>query len=235
MMEKPKIRPVEAFPAEYEGRPVIALRDPQGYTEGMVFVPREALSLLGLFDGEHTVLDIQESYMRQYGQLLFSEQIQQLIQQLEGYHLLDSPDFAEYKATVEQKFRSSEVRCASHAGVAYEEEPGALRRQLDALFSAPGGPGRPEAAHCNGPLKGLVAPHIDLLRGGTAYAHAYKAVAEAEPAELYVVLGVAHAGSQQPFALTQKDFQTPLGRAKTDVDFVQRLQERCTEDLRKIS
>jgi len=231
IMEKPRIRPVEAFPAEYEGRPVIALRDPQGYTEGMVFVPQEALALLGLFDGEHTVLDIQEAYMRQYGQLLFSEQIHQLIRQLDAYHLLDSPAFTEYRASVEAKFRSSKVRRASHAGVAYEEEPEALRRQLDALFSAPGGPGAPEAALRNGPLKGLVAPHIDLLRGGTAYAHAYKAFAEAEPAELYIVLGVAHAGSQHPFILTRKDFETPLGRVKTDVGFVQRLQARCTQDL----
>ncbi len=230
-MEKPKIRPVEAFAAEYEGRSVIALRDPQGYTEGMVFVPREALSLLGLFDGEHTLLDIQEAYMRRYGQLLFSEQIRQLVQQLDGYHLLDSPAFGDYKSAVEQAFHQSKVRRASHAGAAYEEQPEALHRQLDALFTAPQGPGRPEPALRNGPLQGLIAPHIDLVRGGTAYAYAYKALAESEPADLYVVLGVAHAGSEQLFILTEKDFETPLGRVETDRHLVQRLQERCAGDM----
>lgn len=230
MDTRPKLRPVEAFPAEIEGRQVIALRDPQGYAEGMVFVPQEALVILGMFDGEHTVLDIQEAFMRQFGEMLYSEQVMQLVRQLDEYHLLDSPAFDEYKRSVEEAFRRSPVRPASHAGAAYEDDPEVLRKQLGDLFQQIKQE-KSSFAYRNGELMGLMAPHIDLMRGGLSYARAYQALEQSEPADLYVILGVAHAGSENLFMLTQKDFETPLGRVQTDREFVQRLQEQMTVDL----
>lgn len=229
--DKPKLRPVDAFPAEYEGRALIALRDPQGYAEDMVLVPREVLAILGYFDGQHTILDIQQEYMKQFGELLYSDLVAQLVEQLDAHHLLDSPAFERFKLEAERQFRSSSVRLAFHAGAAYEEEPEALRRQLRALFDPPEGPGQPDPKLVNGPLMGLVAPHIDLHRGGAGYAHAYKALAEAEPADLYVIFGVAHAGSEHPVILTDKDFQTPLGRVETDRELVAELRAGMPEDL----
>jgi AmmeMemoRadiSam system protein B len=76
-----------------------------------------------------------------------------------------------------------------------------------------------------------VAPHIDFHRGGPAYAWAYKGLAESDGADLYILLGTSHCGGENPFILTFKDFDTPLGVVETDKEFSQRLQESCQEDL----
>src|SRR5918911_5742125 len=71
-MDYPKLRPIEAFPVNLGGREVVCLRDPTQLTDGAVFVPRETLFILAHFDGKHSILDIQEAYTRQSGELLFS-------------------------------------------------------------------------------------------------------------------------------------------------------------------
>jgi hypothetical protein len=230
-MDNPRLRPVEAFPAEYEGTQVIALRDPQGYAEGIVFVPRQALGVLSLFDGEHSIPDIQQVFMQQTGLGLPEEQIRSLIDQLDRYHLLESEGFQAYKVSIERAFREARVRAAAHAGAAYEERAEALGEQLESFFTAPEGPGLIEDSVKNGVLRALMVPHIDLLRGGVSYAHGYKALVESEPADLYVILGVAHTGTERLFAGTQKDFETPLGMVSTDQEFMRSLAERYGRDL----
>jgi hypothetical protein len=54
---------------------------------------------------------------------------------------------------------------------------------------------------------------------------------ESAGADLFVLLGTSHCGGQTPFILSLKDFETPLGLVETDKDFVNRLQQRCNEDL----
>jgi AmmeMemoRadiSam system protein B len=48
---------------------------------------------------------------------------------------------------------------------------------------------------------------------------------------LFIILGTAHSPTQQPFALTQKDFQTPWGPVKTDRASLAEIQARCSFDL----
>jgi AmmeMemoRadiSam system protein B len=79
--------------------------------------------------------------------------------------------------------------------------------------------------------RAIVAPHIDFRRGGPAYAWAYKQLAESQGADVYILLGTSHCGGQNPFILTFKDFDTPLGMVETDKEFTRRLQESCREDL----
>ena len=105
-----------------------------------------------------------------------------------------------------------------------------MKIQLDGFFSAPNGPDRPKVSN-KLPPKAIVAPHIDFHRGGPAYAWAYKNLVESEGADLFILLGTSHCGGQSPFILTAKDFETPLGLAQTDKDFVGRLRELCGEAL----
>ena len=55
----PRLRMVESFPVEHEGRSCVALRDPGGYTDAVVLLHGALLEIVSLFDGEHTVADIQ--------------------------------------------------------------------------------------------------------------------------------------------------------------------------------
>src|SRR5919109_4344854 len=73
------------------------------------------------------------------------------------------------------------------------------------------------------PLRAAIAPHVDLHRGAPTYSWAYRALAEAEPAELYVVLGTCHTPVEGHFAATRKAYDTPLGAVPTDTGFLQRL------------
>jgi AmmeMemoRadiSam system protein B len=68
-------------------------------------------------------------------------------------------------------------------------------------------------------LKALVAPHIDLRLGGPTYTHAYRALAESQPPDLFVILGTGHMGVQNFFSISPKDFETPLGIVETDTEF----------------
>ncbi len=76
-----------------------------------------------------------------------------------------------------------------------------------------------------------MAPHIDLRLGGPTYTHAYRELAESAPPDLFVILGTGHMGLPEPFSVSSKDFQTPLGTAVTDRDFLRLLRERCQEPL----
>ena len=96
-MDHPKLRPIEAFPVDLGGREVICLRDPTQLTNDAVFVPREALFILAHFDGKHSILDIQEAYTRQYGQLLHSDAIKGLIAKLDESLLLDNERFEAHR------------------------------------------------------------------------------------------------------------------------------------------
>ena len=71
----PRLRPVDAFPVEVEGRRVVCLRDPEGLAEGMLMVPPELLPILAMFDGQRSILDIQAAFTRQSGTILPSDRL----------------------------------------------------------------------------------------------------------------------------------------------------------------
>ncbi|MCP4365577.1 MAG: hypothetical protein GY800_09815, partial [Planctomycetes bacterium] len=180
-MEYPKLRPIEALPYDEPGQDRIILRDPSNLTETAIVVPYNALEILGLFDGNHSILDIQSAYAKRYTTILTREQIEGLIKTLDKNLLLDSETFRRFLKDVEEKFRRSDLRKATLAGKGYEDDPVKLRRQLDAYFTSDGGPGgasafasKPEDGKgSKTSIKGAVLPHIDLGRGGTCYAWGY--------------------------------------------------------------
>ncbi len=227
----PKLRPVETFPVEANGQKGIALRDPAEFTDSVLILPLPLLDIVSLFDGEHTLLDIQETFMRRHGEFLFKERLQEICQTLDEQGFLDSPAFARRRAAIEARFRASPTRPAAHAGSAYAEDPEALRDQLTGFFAHPEGPGTSASAPQEHPVEGLIAPHIDFHRGGPTYAWAYGELAGRSDADLFVILGTCHSGMPDPFALTLKDYDTPLGPAPVDRDFAEALGRRYVEDL----
>ena len=248
-------RAVEASPVEHEGSRFIGLRDPAGYTPSVLLVPIALLEVLSLFDGDHSVPDIQAAIMRHRGELVTRERIDELTRMLDEHGFLDSPRFAARRVVVEREFRTAAVRRAAHAGGAYAGTPDELRQMIDKFFAPPHGPGPiawPETAplhetadgaatpFSNRPptprsdlalrLRGLIAPHIDLHRGGTAYAWAYREVAERCDADCFVIFGTCHAGMADPFALTLKDYDTPLGAAPVDRELAEAISRRAGQD-----
>jgi AmmeMemoRadiSam system protein B len=215
---------------EANGRKLLGLRDPAGFSDSVLLLPLPLLDIVSLFDGEHTVLDIQAAYMRRHGELLFRERLEEIIGMLDEHGFLDSPRFAERRCQIEETFRQSPTRPAIHAGKAYAGEGEALRAQVDGFFALPDGPGAPGPFSAR-PLRAVIAPHIDFHRGGPVYAWAYRDVVEKCDADLFVIFGTCHAGMADPFALTLKDYDTPLGPAPVDREFCEALARRYGEDL----
>ena len=229
-MENPKLRPIQAMPVRYHGRQMVQLFDPAGLSEHALAVPQEMLPVLALFDGTHSITDIQAILTRRFGRLVFSDEIRGMVEQLDGALLLDSERFAAHLVALTQAYRAAPVRQPASAGSGYPKDPSKLRAAIDRFFTGPDGPGAPQPGTADGQVVGLVAPHIDFERGAVGYAHAYKALAEGCDADLFVVLGTAHHANDALYILTVKDFETPLGTMRTNADLVHALAERCPGD-----
>ena len=221
----PRLRAVEAFPVEHEGQRCIALRDPAGFTDQIAVLPGPLLDLVSLFDGEHPVEAIREILRRRHGEAPSVEQIAALVDRLDDAGFLDSERFRARRRATDDAFRQSPVRPAAHAGGAYAGEAAALREQIAGFFALDRSDKRA------GTLSALIAPHIDFNRGGPTYGSAYQEVLDRSDADLYVILGTCHAGMSDPFAVTLKPYDTPLGPVGVDRDFYEALAGRAGQDL----
>jgi AmmeMemoRadiSam system protein B len=230
MSDYPRLRAVEAVPIEQDGKTLVCLRDPLKFAPPLVFSP-VGYFLLSHLDGQHSFLDIQEAFSRQFGQLLLSEDLKDFIDTLDRNYYLQSEGFAAHRDAVVHEFRGRRSRGAAHVGTVYKADAAELKTQIDGFFTAPTGPGRPSARHGAAAPRAIVAPHIDFHRGGPAYAWAYKSLAESAGADLFILLGTSHCGGANPFILTFKDFETPLGLVETDKDFVRRLEQSCGDHV----
>ncbi|MBA7676823.1 hypothetical protein ES703_85068 [subsurface metagenome] len=227
-MNGPKLRSLEAFSVKDN---LICLRDPLSFSDKLLLIPPNIFFICTLLDGKHSIIDIQEKYTRMYGDLLFSNKVQEIIEQLDNCLFLENEHFEKAKEKAITEFKLSQIRSATHAGSAYENERDSLLKQLESLFSQPAGPGIPQPESPSGRLKGIIAPHIDLKRGGSCFAWSYGEVAKESNAHTFVILGISHTDTQRRFVFTTKDFETPLGRLETDKDFIESLSKRCSSDF----
>jgi len=227
----PRLRQVEAFPVEHEGQKCVALRDPAGYTASIILLHGALLDIVSLFDGDHTVADIQAAIMRRHGEFVERRQIEEIAEALDQQGFLDSAGFAERRASVDESFLASPTRAATHAGTAYATDAQELRAMFEAFFAPPEGPGAIDGFKGARPeVRAVIAPHIDFHRGGPAYAWAYRDLAERSQADLFVIFGTCHSGMEHPFALTRKDYASPFGDVPVDRDFVEVLSARARQD-----
>ncbi len=222
----PKLRALEPIPLQKRGERWIALRDPAGWVEEPYAVPPAFAYLLQYFDGKHTVRDVQKAYADATGEFLFQSNLEKLVAQLDEALLLETSRFEGHRDHLAREYRMAPRRAAAHAGRRYERDEASLSAQVEKCLqegaAAPGNAG--EAA-------GLVVPHIPLALGGAVYGGAYRWLAGVREIDLAVVLGTRHAGLANGFALTAKDFETPLGDVCVDQDLVNQIAGEIPEVL----
>lgn len=228
-MQYPKLRPLSIFPVELSDGQYICLQDPDRHLEKPVVISPNTFFIIQFFDGQHSFVDIQEAYMRQYGTLLYTEQIQQIVDQLDNCFLLESPAFFEHLRKVREEFARLPVRPSSHQGTAYPDDQEKLALQLESYFTASEGPGHLSSISEPSTPKAIMAPHIDIEAGGPTFAWAYHALAGSD-VELFIILGTAHVDMKNFFALTKKSFETPFGRMEIDQSFVEALADQLSYD-----
>ncbi len=222
---KPRLRAVDVLPVELETGPGVALRDPEGLSSRVLFVPRPLRAVLELFDGAHDA-DAMLAALGRPGDDALRGKIEEIAATLEEALLLEGPAVQKARAALLLEYERAPARPAAHAGGAYPAAPEELRRELDSHMKAGA-----RSAAARAPLKALVAPHIDYRRGGASYGAAYGELQAQEGADLYFILGTCHAGLERPFAATLKSYETPLGPAETDAALVRRLAAAAELDL----
>ncbi len=232
-MDYPKLRPINIFSVQSSGQAMLCLQDPQNISEKALFLSPPLYFIISLFDGQHSILDIQAEYMRRFGEFLFTEKLQEITTQLEEALFLEGERFQEAWRQKEEGFKKASFREAIFAGKSYEGDRAGLRAQLEGYFKGAEGPGVLEEKTGAIGLKGVVAPHIDFQRGGFCYAFAHREIWERNSSPCFIIFGTAHTPMENPFCLTRKDFMTPLGTLNVDVELVEAIQSRCPDDLFK--
>ena len=225
-MPYPPLRNIDIIPSEHEGEQVFVLHDSEGYVEGQVALSGPALFVAACLDGVHGLEEIRRDFKNHFqGIGIAAEQVEEIVGFLDEQGFLYSARFEVLRDQVDGAFLALEARPAALAGGGYPEDPQELRGFLDAMLegAAAEGPG-------DGPLRGLVAPHIDFERGAGCYAAAYGRMQQCAPPEVVVIFGVSHVGVPVPFVLTRKDFETPLGVLQTDRGIVDCLAGACDWD-----
>jgi len=232
-VDYPKLRNVNVFPVQMSGQTLVCLQDPQNVSESALFLTPPVYFIVSLLDGQHSILDIQTAYMRRFGEILYSEKIQEVVEQLEENLFLEGERFQEALRQAEGRFKTAPVREAGFAGKSYDNDPERLRVQMEGYFAGPDGPGPLEKKKEADGLKGVIAPHIDFQRGGVCYAFAHREIWERNSSDCFIIFGTAHTFTEKPFCLTRKEFLTPLGPLPVDQELIDAIQSRCHDDLFK--
>ncbi len=221
-MDTPNLRTdLDIVPTLYKGERVFVVKDSLGLITQPILLKSEDIGFLQLLDGTKTIQDIQLFLMRQQGGLLVSsDSIQGRLEQYDSMFLLDSDLFLEAKDRIVKNFARQNIRRASLAGRGYPEDESALKTLFDSLFK-----GESQRDHNVkfSSLKALISPHIDMEIGKKIYAAAYGILRDLSPKKIFL-FGTGHSLRNSLLSLTEKDYETPLGTARTDKDIIGKLK-----------
>ncbi len=226
-MEKlPRLRPLEIYPIKTENGYNILIQDPFAYIEEPMIFSGIDPAILSFFDGDHTMADIKLYLARREGRIVFTEEIEKLINYMDAYLLLDTPHFEEEKKRIEENFRNQKKRFPFHAGRGYPKEKDELSKMISSFFKD----ASKEKKLSNSFARALFGPHLDIKESGISIAKPYLYV-EKKP-ELFIILGTGHTVKEN-FAFTYKDFETPLGIGKTKKKIVDHFKNKFGDKIFK--
>lgn len=215
---------IDVIPTVYQGEKVLIVKDFLGLIPQPIMLRGVVLQLIGLMDGNRSVRDIQLELVRmQGGVFISSEDIEGMIAQLDKAFLIDNEHYQLEKNRIVQDYARNKMRSAALAGKSYPGEPDKLAPYIQSILDC--AEAQPDAFERKR-IAAVVAPHIDLDVGRKIYARAYQVLREFSPKKI-LLLGTGHNLQDSFFSLTAKDYVTPLGRAKTERDWVERLKNIC--------
>jgi len=220
----PVLRNLQFSPIKQGEDQLIVLWDPSGLSKEKLVIPLNFFFIVQHFDGEHSIQDIGALYLKRFGEFLLPSKVEQLVADLEQKLFLEGARTESAREQARLDYRRQSVRPAAFAGRSYEADGIKLKKQVDGFFSSGEGPDFKPSENRGKVIRGLVAPTYDLKQAGPVYAWAYKELQECQQPDVYVIIGTAHAGLEQFFAVTDKDFETPLGIVKADRAIMDRLK-----------
>jgi hypothetical protein len=220
----PVLRNLQFSPIKQGEDQLFVLWDPSGLSKEKLVIPLNFFFIVQHFDGEHSIQDIGALYLKRFGEFLLPSKVEQLVADLEQKLFLEGARTESARQQARLEYRRQAMRPAAFAGRSYEADGAKLRKQVDGFFSSGEGPDFKPSENRGKLIKGLVAPTYELKQAGPVYAWGYKELQEGERPDVYVIIGTAHAGLENFFAVTDKDFETPLGVVKADRMILARLK-----------
>ncbi len=222
----PAIRNIQYSPMKQGEEHYIVLWDPSGLSSEKLIIPLNFFYLFQFLDGEHSLEQIGAEYLKKYGEFLMPDKLDRLMTDLDEKLFLEGDRYEAAKAAAMTAYREALTRKPCFAGKSYEDDPQKLREQLAGFFTSKEGPSPDPSDHQGKLIKGLVVPNYEVNVAGPLYAWAYKALREAEAPDVYILLGTAHAGLTEPVAVTDKDFESPLGVVPVNRPLMEYLQSK---------
>ncbi|MDY7108085.1 MAG: AmmeMemoRadiSam system protein B [Planctomycetota bacterium] len=217
-IERPHLRPIQPVPVMKDGKQLVALRDPAMLVPQTMVVPVQVMGILQHLQGRLTLEELSD---RTGGDL---RQLTELVKNLDQLGLLWGPRFEQMESQRWEELQQEgafPVRSSNMLG----EDESICRNALEEYFQ------ETEDPEIDGPVIGLVAPHLDYERGWPNYAAAYYGLRERTAPERVVVLGTNHNGLGDGVVLSELGFDTPLGRCRADKAVTDRLVERLGRPL----
>jgi len=231
----PILRNLQFSPIKEGEEQFVVLWDPSGLGKEKLVLPVNYFFIVQHFDGEHSLQEIGGLYLKRFGEFLMPNKVEQLVSDLDAKLFLEGERAEAAKQQAQAIYRQAPLRRAWFSGKSYEADGAKLKRQIEGFFTSKEGPDFKPSENRGKPIKGLVAPTYDVKQAGPIYAWAYKELQEAQHPEVYVIFGTAHAGLENLFAVTDKDFETPLGVVPVNRPILDQLKtvvpEFFTEDI----
>ena len=224
----PTLRNLQFSPIKEGEEQYMVLWDPTGLSKDKLVLPLNYFFIIQHFDGEHSLAEIGALYLKRFGEFLSPSRMEQLVSDLNEKLFLEGQRAEDALRLAREAYRQSPLRRAAFAGRSYEADGAKLKKQIDGFFTSKEGPDFKPSEHAGKKIKGLVAPTYDLKQAGSIYAWAYKELQDAEQPDLFVIIGTASAGLDHVFAVTDKDFETPLGVVTADQPILSQLKAKLS-------
>ena len=208
-MKLPKLRPVEIIPYR-EGEYII--RDPLFLSGEVLVVPEPVIFVLSYLDGEKDELSLKEDFVRKYGEMLFSEDLEGIIKTLREHFLLEDEEYRRKMQELMEWFNSNPYVPMNSLPRTYSDFS-SLRERIKSQVQV--------REECE---RGIISPHIDYERGMRGYALAYGGW-EYLKGKTLIFLGVNHTPLRDGFILSSRGYMTPWGPVEVDRDALKALEE----------
>lgn len=254
----PHARPFQPLPVSKDGKQFVALRDWAMLVPQSMVVNPQALNLIQQFQGDLDIDEIaamfipadrvpegedREEHLKRLG-----SEIENLATTMDSFGLLWGPAFEKLEidrtAQLETHGAFPVQSSASLVSIAREESgskndppQGAEAQAAWASDLASGilaeWLAEIEDHELESTAIGIVAPHLDYVRGGRLYASAYRAWVGQPAPDRVVVLGTNHFGMGDGVVASRHGFLTPLGRVRADERVMDAMHERLGDRLFK--
>jgi AmmeMemoRadiSam system protein B len=245
--QSPKLRNVRGVPVPVNGPDgkqvtMLGLADAQQISTKMVVTHPAFQSVLPMMDGSRDL----DQIVTEVGKGLQRPMLEQLVAQLDDAGLIIGPNYEALAQKMREDFDANDTL-----------PPGSTAQMADLLVAnAVEGEPTDEQKKEMGPQKlaeqmdkwiddslkdaetpsletlpaGIIAPHLDYVRGWMNYAHIYGRMRVVDRPDRIVILGTNHFGMSTGICGCDKGFETPLGVCQLDAQLLEVLANALGPD-----